>query len=184
MVWKTELINNVEDQALDDPAKALKDRRCFQGERIQHFRADGLPNTEQPSTFSQDFSHFQTEGRLTLLDITLQIAYSQRQRSRQIQSELDDTRKELDLQQTQVAHYAKLVTSMMQQRTSKTSIRDPHQQSESSRLTCPVCRITDINVVTDCGHVFCKDCITHWLTIGDSCPICRKPLCGAHHLHI
>jgi len=103
MVWKTELRNDVEDQALDDPAKASKTRR---DKLIQYFRENGLSNTEDPSKFPQDFSHFSTEDRLILLNISWQIAHSRRQRARQIQSELDNTRKKLD-------HYTKFLAWMM-----------------------------------------------------------------------
>ncbi|EFO18127.1 hypothetical protein LOAG_10369 [Loa loa] len=48
-------------------------------------------------------------------------------------------------------------------------------------LNCPICLEADDGIVAfaalKCGHVFHRDCISSWLTIGKDtkiCPVCRK----------
>ena len=45
-------------------------------------------------------------------------------------------------------------------------------------LICSVCREVFENPVrTTCGHVFCRQCVSEWLSFGnDNCPECRKAL--------
>lgn len=78
----------------------------------------------------------------------------------------------------------KLVMSAVHKRAARDSAHKLRQRQESSRIDCPICRITEVNVVTGCGHVFCKGCINHWKAIGNSCPTCRKRLEGPYPLHI
>lgn len=57
-----------------------------------------------------------------------------------------------------------------------------HQWKFSDRvdpnLICSVCREVFENPVrTPCGHVFCRQCVSEWLSFGnDNCPECRKVL--------
>ena len=66
---------------------------------------------------------------------------------------------------------------------------------------CPICSDNEVEVKTPCGHEFCEECITEWITtVADdrrqmstwqrdieadrlNCPICRAPLClnGCNH---
>jgi hypothetical protein len=46
--------------------------------------------------------------------------------------------------------------------------------------TCSVC-LTDINkdqdtILIPCGHLFHNDCITKWLDMNNTCPVCRYEL--------
>lgn len=70
MVWKTELMDDVEDKALDNPIYALKDRQWFLDPRIQYSRAEEPRGVHQPSVLLQDFSHFSTDDRLALLNVS------------------------------------------------------------------------------------------------------------------
>ncbi|KAF9971746.1 hypothetical protein BGZ73_005217 [Actinomortierella ambigua] len=53
------------------------------------------------------------------------------------------------------------------------------QQSNSrsfiSRLKCQICWDTpSIPTATQCGHVYCEECIQHWLNANRQCPVCRS----------
>lgn len=39
---------------------------------------------------------------------------------------------------------------------------------------CVVCFNKDTDVITNCGHKFCKECIKSWCNKNFSCPICRN----------
>jgi len=45
-------------------------------------------------------------------------------------------------------------------------------------IRCALCsEILDETTVTrisNCDHIFCKDCITHWYTLSNLCPICKR----------
>ncbi len=69
MVWKTELMDDVEDKALDNPIYALKDRQWFLDPRIQYSRAEEPRGVHQPFVLLQDFWHFSTDDRLALLNV-------------------------------------------------------------------------------------------------------------------
>ena len=45
-------------------------------------------------------------------------------------------------------------------------------------ITCTICTdIVDSPVLTPCQHVFCRECITNWLGVGNStCPVDRDHL--------
>ena len=58
------------------------------------------------------------------------------------------------------------------------------EQEASARITCPICRDSDVNGVTDCGHVFCMDCLMTWKDISHQCPQCRVDLKGHRPLYI
>lgn len=57
-------------------------------------------------------------------------------------------------------------------------------QEVGSRITCLICTNAKINVVTDCGHPFCRNCISSWLAISETCPCCRRFTKDIHPLHI
>lgn len=84
MVWKTELVDYVEDQALDNPIYALADRQWFLHPELKNFRAEDPQSALQPSALPSDFSRFSVEDRLTLLNVSWQITYSQRRRARNL----------------------------------------------------------------------------------------------------
>ena len=46
--------------------------------------------------------------------------------------------------------------------------------------SCPICLSNAISkfqsVATPCSHVFCNPCLTEWLWMHTSCPLCREPL--------
>ena len=40
---------------------------------------------------------------------------------------------------------------------------------------CPICfERTQNNIITECDHIFCKDCIEKWMSKNDKCPLCRE----------
>jgi len=46
--------------------------------------------------------------------------------------------------------------------------------SNDSNLKCSICKeLFVFSTVTNCGHIFCEDCIQKWTEIGKTCPICR-----------
>ncbi len=184
MEWKTELMDDVEDQALDNPDYALADRKWFLDSTIHPFLNEKPRSALQPSAHPQDFSQFTTDEKFTLLNVSWKIAHSQRQKARNLQRKLDNTCKELGRQQKQTTDCVKLFRSLVHKRAAKSAVRKSRQENGRSRIDCPICHHTEVNVVTGCGHAFCKECIDHWELIGNSCPTCRKPLEGPHPLHI
>ena len=50
------------------------------------------------------------------------------------------------------------------------------QTTSQAGLVCGIC-YTDLHlgnsVSTICGHKFCKPCISNWLNINPTCPLCR-----------
>lgn len=59
------------------------------------------------------------------------------------------------------------------------TILSEHQFSKLSEHKilhqCPICFEDKLeNILLNCNHIFCKDCIKKWLTTNsDTCPICR-----------
>ena len=41
---------------------------------------------------------------------------------------------------------------------------------------CSICQDIKSNIITDCNHQYCYDCIVSWLNINNSCPYCRHKL--------
>lgn len=51
------------------------------------------------------------------------------------------------------------------------------KDNSEERRPCIVCQEQfDLGVLTICGHEFCKDCISTWLSCHHSCPICKRKL--------
>lgn len=52
------------------------------------------------------------------------------------------------------------------------------QETSTEVLTCPICisklSSTALATLVRCKHNFCFDCITAWLDISQTCPICKK----------
>jgi hypothetical protein len=67
-----------------------------------------------------------------------------------------------------------------------THIKELLKNTASGNIDCPICMlsVTPSNFkITDCGHIFCNNCLDHWLktndyneTKNDDCPTCRKKL--------
>ena len=46
-----------------------------------------------------------------------------------------------------------------------------------SKITeCIICHENKSNLYTECGHMYCYDCLTSWLSENSSCPYCRKTI--------
>jgi hypothetical protein len=43
-----------------------------------------------------------------------------------------------------------------------------------TRQACPICLENKTNIVIDCGHIFCYDCIMTSLDISLECPVCKQ----------
>lgn len=42
---------------------------------------------------------------------------------------------------------------------------------------CPICFETkDDNIMTECQHIFCKECIQTWMSENQTCPLCRETI--------
>lgn len=49
-----------------------------------------------------------------------------------------------------------------------------------STLTCPICQDWFKSaVLCDCGHSFCRECITMWRQTKSTCPVCRATITTA-----
>lgn len=44
------------------------------------------------------------------------------------------------------------------------------------RTECPICKFSDVEIATTCGHSFCVDCLRTWLKKADNCPYCRTTI--------
>ncbi|EAQ85957.1 hypothetical protein CHGG_07210 [Chaetomium globosum CBS 148.51] len=53
-----------------------------------------------------------------------------------------------------------------------------HEESNSGeQRMCIICQSNfEVGVLTVCGHLFCKECITFWLRAHRNCPMCKKKL--------
>ncbi|KAI1294943.1 E3 ubiquitin-protein ligase NRDP1 [Halotydeus destructor] len=50
---------------------------------------------------------------------------------------------------------------------------NPDLEEEFTCVIC--CGIIREPVVTQCGHTFCRNCVTRWIKTERNCPVCRKP---------
>ncbi|TKA56565.1 hypothetical protein B0A49_11991, partial [Cryomyces minteri] len=49
--------------------------------------------------------------------------------------------------------------------------------TEEIQKMCVICQSTFVNgVLTVCGHQYCKECIGHWWSSHQTCPVCKKHL--------
>ena len=39
---------------------------------------------------------------------------------------------------------------------------------------CPICDLTDVNIQTNCRHLYCMTCIREWYDRSTKCPMCRQ----------
>lgn len=39
-------------------------------------------------------------------------------------------------------------------------------------ITCSICLLSNYNIITKCGHVFQRRCLSKWVTINKSFPLC------------
>ena len=57
------------------------------------------------------------------------------------------------------------------------------ERSSITCFSCPVCLNDNValsnGTKTPCGHLFCSDCITKWVTLQHltTCPLCRHNIC-------
>ncbi|KAH6840888.1 SNF2 family N-terminal domain-containing protein [Chaetomium sp. MPI-CAGE-AT-0009] len=55
-------------------------------------------------------------------------------------------------------------------------LKDAESNSGEQRI-CIICQSSfEVGVLTVCGHLFCKECITLWLRAHRNCPMCKKKL--------
>jgi formate dehydrogenase maturation protein FdhE len=47
---------------------------------------------------------------------------------------------------------------------------------------CPICDESDINVQTNCAHLYCLACITEWYNKSSKCPTCRQQITHVYHV--
>lgn len=177
-------MDDLEDEALDNPIFALRYRELDLDGRYRQMCVEEQGNILQPSALLQNLTQLSTNNRLELLPVSWRIAHSQRRRARNLQRKLDDTNKELDRQKRQSRHCIELVMETVRKRITKTLAHKARQQGGSSPRGCLICQTTETDAVTDCGHAFCTECICHWKDLGQLCPICRQPFDGPYPLHI
>lgn len=60
--------------------------------------------------------------------------------------------------------------------TSKSTLRRILRNVLERELTCPICHeIVITTTALQCGHCFCKFCITLWMNRKEKCPLCTAP---------
>jgi hypothetical protein len=65
----------------------------------------------------------------------------------------------------------------------KIIIIDQTKNIHMNELTkCPICDESDINVQTNCAHLYCLDCINKWYNKSSKCPMCRQQITHGYHL--
>ncbi|KYQ96709.1 RING zinc finger-containing protein [Tieghemostelium lacteum] len=61
--------------------------------------------------------------------------------------------------------------------TSQSSSNNDSKITTSSPGTCTLCLENRTNTTsTECGHLFCWNCITEWCNNKPECPLCRRPI--------
>jgi hypothetical protein len=47
-------------------------------------------------------------------------------------------------------------------------------------FVCSICHemMDEASFIEECGHDFCEHCITYWLELNSTCPVCRKVTMG------
>ena len=59
--------------------------------------------------------------------------------------------------------------------TISTDLSLPHRFN--GKDTCVICYDVHTHpVICSCKHIFCMDCISNWVTIKSTCPLCRRIL--------
>lgn len=48
--------------------------------------------------------------------------------------------------------------------------------NKSNLHKCGICFSDNPNIITDCFHQYCKDCLIYWYDINKSCPYCKESL--------
>ena len=52
-------------------------------------------------------------------------------------------------------------------------------------IYCSICQAKQLNTVTvDCGHHFCKECITGYMKVGEGCPNCRQSIKNVYEIEV
>jgi hypothetical protein len=54
------------------------------------------------------------------------------------------------------------------------------EEEGEQELFCCICFEGDSFVLTPCFHLFCRPCISRWIELSGSCPMCRKELRELH----
>lgn len=79
--------------------------------------------------------------------------------------------------------YIVLEVELKVQRTDNNLGGNRQLAAPTTELPCTICFESMVGrsiVNTDCGHMFCKICITAWIIQRPSCPLCEKLLTTAH----
>lgn len=95
-----------------------------------------------------------------------------------LQEEMDDSVNQIKLAEQRKRehdHAAKLST-LQTTRRFLTHLQSESGRKEDQRL-CVICQGHFVfGVLTICGHLYCKDCITRWWSENKSCPMCKRHL--------
>jgi hypothetical protein len=54
-------------------------------------------------------------------------------------------------------------------------LNEPEIDEDNAQI-CAICFEDNSLSLTKCGHIYCKECITEWLSNKNNCPICKKIL--------
>ncbi|CAG8977726.1 hypothetical protein HYALB_00012161 [Hymenoscyphus albidus] len=92
----------------------------------------------------------------------------------------DEVPNNLDASLARLLHVEqKLCNKIAQAKTKRRFLEYLKQQNENppEEQMCVICRESfEIGFLTVCGHQYCKECITLWLSTHRNCPECRKTL--------
>ena len=58
----------------------------------------------------------------------------------------------------------------------ETPLPQASTRHEEDLTTCMICLVSQIQQATQCGHVFCRDCLSRWKEQTGKCPTCRHPV--------
>lgn len=83
-----------------------------------------------------------------------------------------------DILQTQTTSDARALLAFLQEKLTQAQQgyegKKDKKEEDTQRLLCPICDEQSVDTFTTCAHGFCKPCLTSWLNINNTCPLCRK----------